>query len=352
MAGAPSGTSSSSVHSTGWRMNGSVCGPPSPPCEPISSSNAATSPRFGSYWLSRSRSGAWTISSSRLRLMIVCGPNSVVGSSPSTLSWSRNRVPFGPKTTAPNSFDRTSISPTPGCAATAATRPGWSSSSSSTVRRWSWPVNQTRPRLPEPTTAIGAGIGFGRLLLVGVEVDDAIGRLARERGPRDGRPDPLALGDLGQQRVDEDRSLGLGLGLDQRRAPAHQAPDVLAEADAVALEERLAEALPVIGQDDELVGPRRLVGRLDERRDRPVDAVERLERLDPLGPAVMGQLVVVGEVGVDDVGAAVHLLDDQGRVDVAQEHVAGGAHPGVLETAVHLRPDARRAGCAGPGSAP
>ena len=52
---------------------------------------------------------------------------------------------------------------------------------------------------------------------------------------------------------------------------------------------------------------------LDERRDRAVDAVERLERLDPLGPAVVGELVVVGEVGVDDVRAAVHLLDDQRR---------------------------------------
>ena len=57
-----------------------------------------------------------------------------------------------------------------------------------------------------------------------------------------------------------------------------------------------------------------------------VDAVERLERFDALGPAVVGQLVVVGEVGVDDVRAAVHLVDDQGAVDVAQDDVAGGPH--------------------------
>ena len=103
----------------------------------------------------------------------------------------------------------------------------------------------------------------------------------------------------------------------------------------------------MVGQDDELVRPRRLVGRLDQGRDRPVDAVEGLEGLDPLGAAVMGQLVVVGEVRVDHVGPAVHLLDDQRRVDVAQEHVAGGAHAGVLETAVHLRPDARTSGAPG-----
>ena len=39
--------------------------------------------------------------------------------------------------------------------------PGWSSSSSSTVSRWSCPVNQTRPRLPEPTTAMVVGSAIG-----------------------------------------------------------------------------------------------------------------------------------------------------------------------------------------------
>ena len=131
--------------------------------------------------------------------------------------------------------------------------------------------------MPEPTTAIELASATGRRLVVGVEVDDAVGRLARERGARDGRSDALALGDLRQERVDEDRALGLGLGLDQRRAPAHQAADELAEADAVALQERLAEALAVVGQDDELVRPGRLVGRLDQRGDGAVDAVERLE---------------------------------------------------------------------------
>ena len=126
----------------------------------------------------------------------------------------------------------------------------------------------------------------------------------------------------------------------ERGPSAHEAADELAEAHAVALQERLAEALAVVGEDDELVRPRGLLGRLDQRRDRPVDAVERLERLDPLGAAVVGQLVVVGEVGVDDVRAAVHLLDDQRDVDVAEEDVAGGAHAGVLHAAVHLR-----AGC-------
>ena len=94
-----------------------------------------------------------------------------------------------------------------------------------------------------------------------------------------------------------------GLGLDQRRASAHQVADDLAEALAVALLERGAQALAVVGQDDELVRPRGVLGGLLERADRPVDAVERLERLDALRAAVVGQLVVVGEVRVDDVRA-------------------------------------------------
>ena len=84
--------------------------------------------------------------------------------------------------------------------------------------------------------------------------------------------------------------------LDDRRPAAHQVADHLAQRLAVALEERRAEALAVVGEDDELVRARRALGRLDERRDRAVDAVERLERLDPLRARVVRDLVVVGEV--------------------------------------------------------
>ena len=204
------------VHSTGWRMNGSVCGPPRPPCEPISSSNAATSPSSGSYWLSSSRSGAWTIASSRLRLMIVCGPNSVVGSSPSTRSSSRKRVPFGPKTTAPNSFERTISIPTPGMRRDRRDEARVEllellDRQPVVVAGEPDEAEVARARRPRSTPASATGGS----LLVGVEVDDAVGRLAREGGARDGRPDALALGDLRQERVDEDRPLGLGLGLDR-----------------------------------------------------------------------------------------------------------------------------------------
>ena len=220
MAGAPSGTSSSSSHSTGWRMNGSVCGPPSPPCEPISSSNAATSPSSGSYWLSSSRSGAWTIASSRLRLMIVCGPNSVVGSSPSTRSSSRiARAVRAEHDRAESAFERTSSSPTPGCAATAATRPGMQLLE---LLDRQPVVMAGEPDEPEVARADDGDRRRRRR------------RRLRPRRRRDRRrrrsscssaaratrrADALGLGDLRQERVHEGRPFGLGLGLDDVARP-------------------------------------------------------------------------------------------------------------------------------------
>ena len=215
------------------------------------------------------------------------------------------------------------------------------SSSSSSVSRWSLPVNQIRPRLPGPDDRDRRRVR-GRRHVVLLDVDHPVlGRAPGERRPRHRRPDALGPRDLGQERVDERAALGGGRRLDHRRAAAHQVEDHLAQALAVALLERGAQALAVVRQDDELVRPRRVGGGLLERREGAVDAVERLERLHALGPAVVGELVVVGEVGVDHVGAAVHLVDDQRDVDVAEQHVAGGPHARVLEAAMHLRHDAR-----------
>ena len=185
-----------------------------------------------------------------------------------------------------------------------------------------------------------------------VEVDDAIAGPAREGDAGDRAADPGRRDHLGQERVHERRALRRDVALDDRRAAAHQVADHLAEALAVALEERRAQALAVVGQDDELVRPGRVLGRLHDGPDRRVDAVERLERLDPLRAAVVGELVVVREVRVDHVRPAVHLGDDQRGVHVAQEHVARGAHPGVLEARGASAAGCRTAGSAGPGTAP
>ena len=67
----------------------------------------------------------------------------------------------------------------------------------------------------------GRRVGDGHLLL-GVEVDHPVCRLALEGGTGDRRTDALARRDLRQERIHECRTLGLGRGLDQRRAAAHE----------------------------------------------------------------------------------------------------------------------------------
>ena len=106
-------------------------------------------------------------------------------------------------------------------------------------------MNQTSPRLPEPTTAIvdssaGGGISSWSRSTTPSVVEFGEGR------PRHGGADALAAGDLRQHRVDERRSLTLRLGLEDRGATAHEVAHDLAEALAVALEERRPEALAVV----------------------------------------------------------------------------------------------------------
>ena len=57
----------------------------------------------------------------------------------------------------------------------------------------------------------------------------------------------------------------------------------------------------MIGEHDEFVGSRRMGGPLDQVCQRRVAAIQGLECLDALRSRVMGNLVMVGEVGIDDV---------------------------------------------------
>ena len=49
MARTPTIGASGSLHSLGTRAKGRLCQPPSPPCDPMNSSNGATSLASGSY---------------------------------------------------------------------------------------------------------------------------------------------------------------------------------------------------------------------------------------------------------------------------------------------------------------
>ena len=80
---------------------------------------------------------------------------------------------------------------------------------------------------------------------------------------------------------------------------------------AVALQECCAQRLAVVGQDHEVVWPRRVLRSAGEAAERAIDAVERIEALGSRRAAVVGDLVIVGVRDVDHGRAAEHLLDDQ-----------------------------------------
>ena len=156
-------------------------------------------------------------------------------------------------------------------------------------------MNQTRPRLPEPTTAIVDSSAGGGTSSWSRSTTPSVVRLARAARATVG-PTPLLRVTSDRNELTNVEPSACVSVWTTRRPAAHQVADDLAEALAVALLERRPEALAVVRQDDEPVRSRRILGGLGERRHGRVDAVERLERLDPLGPAVVGELVVVGEV--------------------------------------------------------
>ena len=79
-------------------------------------------------------------------------------------------------------------------------------------------------------------------------------------------------------------------------APSHQ----LLELDAVALAERPALALAVIGEHDQVVGARRLLDGALQPRELGVVLLQHGERIGLLDPGVVGDLVVADEGRVDD----------------------------------------------------
>ena len=188
-------------------------------------------------------------------------------------------------------------------------------------------------RLPVRVFAVVV-FGAGR-----AELHDAVRGLRSEGGPGEATGDALRLGQLREEGVRLAPLLDARRVLLDLRVAAHQLPDHVAERLAVALEEGRPEGLAVVGHDDEAIRSWRRAGGLLQRRDRPVDAVERVERLAPLGPAVVGDLVVVGVVDVDDRRAAVHLLDHEGGRQVAQGDVRRRARERVGHPAVHPRDD-------------
>lgn len=153
---APTRSASSSTgadRATGDSRKGRAWAPPSPPCEPICSSKARTSPSFGSYEELTMMSATCGKECVRRTASAAPGPKSASGPGRASSSLSTGTsAPFAPSTSPPYSSLRTSTNPTPGWLARVDSSAGWRRSISSRLIRCGTSGKETRPRLPEAST--------------------------------------------------------------------------------------------------------------------------------------------------------------------------------------------------------
>ena len=117
-----------------------------------------------------------------------------------------------------------------------------------------------------------------------------------------------------------------------------RALDQLVEAVAVALLEGRALRLPVVGEDDDLVRPRRVAARALDLREVVVELAQRLERVGALEAGVVRHLVVARERRVDGGPPAHHVGEHAGHDQVAHEDAERRPHQRVDAAAVAARP--------------
>jgi hypothetical protein len=120
---------------------------------------------------------------------------------------------------------------------------------------------------------------------------------------------------------------------------AHRTRDELLKTLAIFRREWPTQALTMIGQDDELIGPSCSGTGVDDPCDLVVDPADRTERLRPIRAAVVSHRVVAREVDVDDGRAHPHLRQHE----LGREDPHGAVEDGPLgrgiEATVHPRPD-------------
>ena len=145
--------------------------------------------------------------------------------------------------------------------------------------------------------------------------------------------------------VEGDADAGAALVLPRLRAHVvrlDRAANEILERVAVPLLERGALRLAVIGEDDDVVRPRRVLPRPLEAPELLVELPERLERVGPLEPGVMGDLVVAREGGVDRRPADEHVREHGVDDEVAQADAHSGAQervdPTAVPTGTHVSP--------------
>ena len=91
----------------------------------------------------------------------------------------------------------------------------------------------------------------------------------------------------------------------------------------VALLERRALGLPVIGEDDDLVGARSVSAGPRDSPELLVELAERFDRVVPLETGVVRDLVVAGQRRVNGGTAAEHVRDHREDDEVAEEDAHG-----------------------------
>ncbi len=148
----------------------------------------------------------------------------------------------------------------------------------------------------------------------------------------------LRPGRLGEGVADH-RALLVAAGDPLDVASGERALDEVVEPVPVALLEGRALCLPVVGEDDQLVGPRRVAAGTLDLGELVVELAQRLERVGALEAGVVGDLVVAREGRVDR-RSAPHEVGEHARDDqVADEHAESPSHQGVDAAAVAARPD-------------
>ena len=200
-----------------------------------------------------------------------------------------------------------------GCSRSAGMSFGWRSSISSSVSRWSslHQIDEPEVARAEDDDLAAGDVVLGLLL-----------RLA---------PGRLAHGVLGHRLL----LVAAGQRLD---VPARERPlDQPVEPVAVALLERRALCLPMVGQDDELVRARCVAPCPRDPAELLVELAQRLERVGALEARVVGDLVVARERGVDGGAPAHHVGQHAEDDEVAHDHAHEAAHQRIDPAAVPAR---------------
>ena len=156
-----------------------------------------------------------------------------------------------------------------------------------------------RPRLPDPSTTTASVV---QTLLAAIR--------RRRRGlcvPRflEREPDGRLVLVASEQRL--------------HRPRLDRAANEVVEPVPVALLERRALGLPVIGEDDDLVRARSVSAGARDPAELLVELAERLERVVPLETGVVRDLVVAEKRRVDGRTAAKHVRDHREDDQVAED---------------------------------